>query len=173
MQAGVAAFKIEGRARNPEYVKTVVGAYRSAIDAVMDGQFTPDLAKQLTAQCARVYHRPFSTGLYHGRPGEAQFSDTDQNQATEVKHYAGIIVNYFADAGVAHVLIHNHTLCVGDTIAIHGPTTGVVDLRVDTLQRDKEVLASVSKPQWATFPCPQKIRRSDKVYVIKPRSEPR
>jgi putative protease len=68
MAAGIASFKIEGRARNPEYVKTVVTAYRRAIQAVENGNFSATLAEELMADCAKVYHREFSVGLFHGRP---------------------------------------------------------------------------------------------------------
>lgn len=168
MEAGIASFKIEGRARNPEYVKTVVGAYRAAIQSVLDGTFTTAVAERLTQECARVYHRPFSTGLYYGRPGDEPLCDTDENQATEKKIYAGIVQNYYPQAGMAQVLIHDRPIMIGDRIAVHGSTTGVLEWDVTDLRQDERLLQRVERSDWATLPCPEKVRRNDKVYVIEP-----
>ena len=166
--AGIASFKIEGRARNPEYVKTVVGAYRAAVDAVAAGRFSKELADRLTAACAKVYHREFGTGLFHGRPGAGQFTDTDANQATSKKLHVGIVLNYYPKARVAQVQIQDQPLALGDAVAIHGPTTGVVDLTVEALRRDDDVCARAERGTWITFPCPRRVRPNDKVFVVRP-----
>jgi U32 family peptidase len=166
MAAGIASFKIEGRARNPEYVKTVVTAYRRAIQAVETNSFTAALAETLVADCAKVYHREFSVGLYHGRPGAGQFTDTDLNQATQKKLYVGLVQNYYAQAKMAHVLIHDQAIAVGDVLAIHGETTGVVDVTVTALRRDAEVCERAERGTWITFPCDARVRTGDKVYRV-------
>jgi U32 family peptidase len=167
MDAGIAAFKIEGRARNPEYVMTVVTAYRKAVAAVQAGTFSQELAEELTAECAQVYHRPFSTGLYYGRPGTDQIADTDLNQATTRKHHVGIVLNYYRKARTAQIKIQGHGIAIGDLLSIHGPTTGVVDLTVTTLQHDDEILQTATKGTWVTIPCEQQVRLNDKVYIVK------
>ena len=167
MAAGIAAFKIEGRARNPEYVKTVVTAYRAAVAAVLDGTFTPELAQRLTADCARVYHREFGCGLFHGRPGADQFTDTDANQATAQKRHVGIVLNYYPKAKAVQIAVQDHPVAVGDTLSIHGPTSGVVDLTVTALRRDEEVCARAERGTWVTFPCEQRVRLNDKVFIVK------
>jgi putative protease len=40
--APIAALKIEGRLRSPDYVRTVVGIYRRALDHIVTGEFVPD-----------------------------------------------------------------------------------------------------------------------------------
>lgn len=166
MQSGIAAFKIEGRARNPEYVKTVVTAYRAAIDAVRAGSFSAELAEKLTADCARVYHREFGIGLYYGRPGSNQFTDTDENQATTKKLHVGVVRHYYPRTGVVDIVIQDQTIAIGDRLSIHGPTTGVVDLCVETLRRDDLVLQKAEKGSWVTLPCSERVRINDKVYII-------
>ena len=42
VQSGARIFKIEGRARSPEYVRTTVQCYSQALQAVLDGDFTAD-----------------------------------------------------------------------------------------------------------------------------------
>ena len=39
--AGVFSFKIEGRLKRPEYVAEVTRSYRNALDAILEGRFTP------------------------------------------------------------------------------------------------------------------------------------
>ncbi len=167
MAAGIASFKIEGRARNAEYVKTVVGAYRIAVAAVLDGTFNAALAERLTSDCAKVYHREFGCGLYHGRPGANQFTHTDENQATTKKLHVGVVLNYYPKAHAAQIAIQDHPIAIGDTLSIHGPTSGVIDLTVTGLRRDEEVCERAERGTWVTFPCPQRVRLNDKVFIVK------
>jgi putative protease len=168
MAAGIASFKIEGRARNPEYVKAVVTAYRAAVAAVLGGTFSAALAERLTADCARVYHREFGVGLFHGRPGAEQYTDTDANQATSKKLYVGAVLNYYPKARMAQIQIQDQPVALGDALSIHGPTTGVVDLTVTALRRDEEVCTRAERGTWITFPCEARVRVNDKVFVVRP-----
>jgi len=168
MAAGISSFKIEGRARNAEYVKTVVGAYRQAVDAVAEGTYTPELAERLTEEIRKVFHRELSVGLYHGRPGADQFTDSEDSLATTVKRHVGIVIDYFLKAGIAQVKVQDHAVRVGDVLQIHGPTTGVEELVVGELRRDEEVLEVAERGNWVTFKAPR-CRVGDKVFFIETR----
>ncbi len=165
MAAGIASFKIEGRARNANYVKTVVKAYRAAVDAVADGTFSPELAAKLTASVKTVFHREFSEGLYFGRPGAAQFTDTEDSLATEVKRHVGIVIDYFRKAGIAQVKIQDRAVRPGDRLQIHGPTTGVEELTLGEIRRDDERPEIAERGTWVTFAAPR-CRVGDKVFLI-------
>ena len=166
--AGIASFKIEGRARNADYVRTVTAAYRRAVDAVLAGEYTETLAKTLVESVKTVFHREFSKGLYFGRPGADQFTDSENSLATTVKRHIGIVADYFIKAGIAQVKVQDHELAVGDTVQIHGPTTGVVELKVEGLRRDDEVLERAGRGTWATLKTPR-CRVGDKVFYIERR----
>ena len=168
MAAGIASFKIEGRARNAEYVKTVVGAYRRAVDAVAAGAYTPELVEELTGEIKKVFHRELSVGLYYGRPGADQFTDSEDSLATTVKRHVGVVIDYFLKAGIAQVKVQDHAVRVGDTLQIHGPTTGVEELTVGELRRDEEVLEVAERGNWVTFKAPR-CRVGDKVFFIETR----
>ena len=168
MAAGIASFKIEGRARNANYVKTVVSAYRRAVDAVVDGTYTPELVAELTEDVKRVFHREFSEGLYFGRPGVDQFADSEDSLATTVKRHIGIVIDYFLKAGIAQVKVQDHPLAVGDEIQIHGPTTGVIEMTAGELRRDEEVVTSCEKGEWVTLKTPR-CRVGDKVFFVEKR----
>jgi putative protease len=168
MDAGIASFKIEGRARNAEYVKTVVGAYRRAVDAVARGAYTAELVEELMQEVKKVFHREFSAGMYYGRPGEAQFTDSEDSLATTVKRHVGVVLDYFVKAGIVQVKIQDHSLAPGDTVQIHGNTTGVAELEVGELWRDDERLEVAEKGGWVTFKAPR-CRVGDKVFFIERR----
>lgn len=165
MDAGISSFKIEGRARNANYVKTVVAAYRRAVDAVAAGTYSPELVAELTESVKTVFHREFSDGLYFGRPGADQFTDSEDSRATTVKRHIGIVIDYFLKAGIAQVKVQDHELRTGDSIQIHGPTTGVVELTAGELWRDDERLSACEKGGWATFKAPR-CRVGDKVFFV-------
>ena len=168
MAAGIASFKIEGRARNAEYVKTVVSAYRRAVDAVASGGYTPRLVEELTEEVKKVFHREFADGLYFGRPGADQFTDSENSLSSTVKRHIGVVIDYFLKAGIAQVKIQDHSLATGDTIQIHGATTGVVEMVAGELRRDDEVLKSAERGTWATLKTPR-CRVGDKVFYIERR----
>ena len=169
MDAGIASFKIEGRARNAEYVKAVTSAYRRAVDAVVAGSYSDALRRELHESVRTVFHREFSAGMYFGRPGADQFTDSENSLATTVKRHVGIVIDYFLKAGIAQVKVQDHELAVGDVVQIHGPTTGVVELTVGELRRDEEVLTSAERGTWATLKTPR-CRVGDKVFYIEKRS---
>ena len=170
MAAGIASFKIEGRARNANYVKTVVAAYRQAVDAVADGTYTPELVDELTEKVKTVFHREFSKGLYFGRPGVDQFTDSEDSLASTVKRHCGIVLDYFLKAGIAQVKVQDHPLAVGDEIQIHGPTTGVIEMTVAELKRDEEDVQVCEKGNWVTLKTPR-CRVGDKVFFVEKRKE--
>jgi putative protease len=165
--AGITSLKIEGRARNPEYVKATVVAYRTAVAAVGDGTFSPALAERLTAACAAVYHREFGCGLFHGRPGAEQFTDSDENQATSKKLHVGVVLNYYPKARMVQIQIQDQPIAIGDALAIHGPTTGVIELTVTALRRDDAVCTRAERGTWVTLPCESRVRLNDKVFVVR------
>ena len=169
MAAGIASFKIEGRARNANYVKTVVSAYRRAVDAVADGTCTQELIAELTEDVKRVFHREFSEGLYFGRPGVDQFADSEDSLATTVKRHIGIVIDYFLKAGIAQVKVQDHALALGDEIQIHGPTTGVIEMMAGELRRDEEVVQVCGKGEWVTLKTPR-CRVGDKVFFVEKRN---
>ncbi len=168
MAAGIASFKIEGRARNANYVKTCVEAYREAVDAVADGTYTPALVERLTAKVKTVFHREFADGMFYGRPGADQFTDTEDSLATTVKRHVGIVIDYFIKAGIAQVKIQDHAIRPGDTLQIHGQTTGVIELTLGELHRDDERPEVGERGTWVTFRAPR-CRVGDKVFYIEQR----
>ncbi len=163
--AGVAVFKIEGRARSAEYVKTVTKAYKVAANAVQEGIYTQALAATLKEKLAEVFNRGFWDGYYQGaKLGE--WSEVYGSKATKKKTYIGKVTNYFSNIGVAEILIETGKLAEGNNIIISGPSTGVIEICIKELRVDLKRASKASKGEYCSIPVPQKLRRSDKVYLF-------
>ena len=171
MNAGVRVFKIEGRARGPEYVETVVSAYNEAINAVLDGSFHKDEARQdrWDEELATVFNRGFWDGYYQGqRLGE--WCEVYGSKATEMKVYVGKCMKYFSKIGVAEFLIENIDLHVGDKILITGTTTGALIQHVDEIRFDLEPVQTATRGQHVSIKVNERVRPNDKLYVMHKRS---
>lgn len=169
MNAGVRVFKIEGRARGPEYVHTVVKAYNEAINSVIDGTFTDEKKAKWNEALSAVFNRGFWDGYYQGqRLGE--WSNTYGSRATERKEYVGKCVKYFTNIGVAEFLIENAELNVGDKILITGVTTGALIQTVDEIRFDLKPVQTAMKGQHVSFKVNEKVRPNDKLYLLIKRS---
>ena len=166
-EAGASVFKIEGRARSGEYVKTVTRAYREAADAIESGTFTPELSAALKERLATVFNRGFWDGYYQGaRLGE--WSRIYGNQATRTKVYLGRVTDYYARLGVAEIQMETGSFRVGDPLLICGPTTGVVEVSPQEIRLDDQhILEEAAKGDLCSIPVPEKVRRGDKVFLFK------
>ena len=165
IDAGVRVFKIEGRARGPEYVKTVCKSYDEAIHAYLAGTYNEENIEVWDKQISSVFNRGFWDGYYLGqRLGE--WSSNYGSQATHRKVYVGKGTNYFPNIGVAEFLLEAQNLKVGDNILITGPTTGAVELTVPELRLDLQPVSEVKKGDRFSLPIGDKIRRNDKLFKI-------
>ncbi|MDE5785532.1 MAG: U32 family peptidase [Duncaniella sp.] len=164
IDAGVTVFKIEGRARGPEYVKVVVEAYSAAINAIIDGTYTPDAIARWDVELDKIFNRGYWNGYYLGqRLGE--WSSKYGSSATRTKRYAAKGVRYFPNIGVGEFLMENGELHVGDEIVITGPTTGAIILTVEEMRVDLKPVDTVKQGEHFSIRVPQKIRPSDRLYL--------
>lgn len=165
MDAGVRVFKIEGRARGAEYVKTVVNCYREAIEAQLNGTFDSDTIEAWDKRLSTVFNRGFWDGYYLGqRLGE--WTHQYGSSATKRKVLIGKGIKYFSKLGVAEFLLESNSLEVGDEILITGPTTGALESIVKELRVDMETVDKAIKGQRISMPLAEKMRPSDKLYKI-------
>jgi len=170
LDAGVRVFKIEGRARGPEYVKTVVTCYNEAIDAALNDNFTDEKIAGWNERLARVFNRGFWNGYYLGqRLGE--WSKNYGSEATHRKIYVGKVTNYFSKINVAEILLETQNLSVGDEILITGETTGAYENIVDEIRVDLKSVETVEKGTYFSIETKELVRRNDKVYKIVPAAQ--
>lgn len=165
MNAGVRVFKIEGRARGPEYVYTVVKAYKEAIEAVIKDNFSEEAKDEWDRQLATVFNRGFWDGYYQGqRLGE--WNKNYGSNATEKKQLVGKVVKYFSRLGVAEVSVEASEFSVGDRLLITGPTTGALWLDAKEIRFDLKPVETALQKQRVSIPVPEKVRPNDKLFKI-------
>lgn len=163
IDAGVSVFKIEGRARGPEYVATTVECYNEALNAICDGSFGDCLVAEWNERLSKVFNRGFWNGYYLGqRLGE--WSSKYGSSATRTKVYVAKGVRYFSNIGVAEFYMESGELSVGDEIIITGPTTGAVILKLDEIRVNLKPVEKTVKGESFSIKVPQKIRPSDRLY---------
>ena len=165
MKSGVRVFKIEGRARGPEYVYTVVKCYKEAIQSVIDGTFTEEKKDQWDERLATVFNRGFWDGYYLGQK-LGEWNKNYGSCATEKKVYVGKGVKYFSKLGVAEFAIEAADFKKGDKLLITGPTTGVIYMNADEIRYDLEPVEEAHKGQRVSMPVPSKVRPSDKLFKL-------
>lgn len=165
MDAGVRVFKIEGRARGAEYVKTVVNCYREAIEAQLDGTFDWTKIEDWDTQLSTVFNRGFWDGYYLGqRLGE--WTHQYGSSATKRKILIGRGIKYYSKLGVAEFLLESNSLEVGDEILVTGPTTGALESVVEEIRVETLAVQKAVKGQHISIPLAEKIRPSDKLYKV-------
>jgi len=166
MKAGVRVFKIEGRARGPEYVSHVVQCYQEAIQSVLDGTFH-DEERQVRweKELGEVFNRGFWDGYYLGQT-LGEWNDQPGSLATQRKVYVGRGVKYFSKLQVAEFKIEAAPLSVGDRILITGPTTGALETQVEEIRYELKSVTTALQGQHVSIPLDRKIRNSDKLYKL-------
>ena len=172
MAAGVRVFKIEGRARGPEYVYTVVKAYKEAIAAVVadhnngtDTQFTEERKNQWDEELARVFNRGFWDGYYQGHT-LGEWNSNYGSNATEKKVLVGKVIKYFSRLNVAEVAVQASEISLGDKLLITGPTTGVMYLDLNEMRYELQPVERAEKGWRVSIPVTGKVRPNDKLFKL-------
>lgn len=165
IDAGIKVVKIEGRGRAPEYVATVIRAYREAIDAIAEGTYSKEKVAEWMDALETVYNRGFWSGYYLGQK-LGEWSDNPGSNATQKKVYVGKAVHYFQKAAIGEFKIEAYDIKVGDRILITGPSTGAQELTIDELFVNEQATEKAIKGDDCTIKLPFRVRLSDKMYKI-------
>ncbi len=165
MESGVRVFKIEGRARGPEYVYTVVSCYREAIGSVIDGTFTEERKDGWDERLATVFNRGFWDGYYQGQT-LGEWNKHYGSAATEKKVLVGKVMKYFSKLSVAEVAVEATTFDRGDRLLITGPTTGVMYLDATEIRYDLHPVDTAQQGCRVSIPVSGKVRPNDKLFKL-------
>jgi len=163
IDSGVRVLKIEGRARSAEYVREVSSCYDEAVNAIENGTYSKEKTDVWMVRLSAVFNRGFWDGYYLGRK-MGEWNTNYGSSATKRKVYLGKITNYFTKLHVAEIKLENGNLNKGDTILIIGPTTGVVEYKIDEIRVELKITEKALKGEQCSIKTPDYLRRSDKVY---------
>ncbi len=165
MDAGVRVFKIEGRARGPEYVRIATECYKEAIVSYLDDTFTEEKIENWNERLATVFNRGFWDGYYLGqRLGE--WTHRYGSGATKRKVYVGKAIKHFTNIGVTEFLVEAQPISEGEELLITGPTTGAVFVTAEDIRVDLQTVTEVTKGQRFSIKTPEKIRPNDELYKM-------
>lgn len=163
IDAGIRVFKIEGRARSAEYVRTVCECYNEAITACLENTYSADRIEDWKARLSTVFNRGFWNGYYLGqRLGE--WSEVYGSMATKKKVLLGKVTNYFTNLQVGEFKLESFDLQAGDEILIQGPTTGTIQMKVPEIRVDMKPVEKIDKGTVFSMQVGEKVRRGDKLY---------
>ncbi|MFH1890715.1 MAG: peptidase U32 family protein [Candidatus Kuenenbacteria bacterium] len=191
IEAGITAFKIEGRNRSPEYVKTVTSVYREIIDYYFKkkseitcppvpgfgrrgnqklgkkfNQEFEELKKDLMRELETVYNRGFSSGFYLGKPIN-EWTHSYGSQAKERKIHIGKIKHFYSKISVAEIEIQaNKVLKIKDEIIILGPTTGILRQKIDSMEIEHKQIKKTEQNDVVAIKLNKLVRANDEVYKI-------
>lgn len=165
VDSGLTVFKIEGRARPPEYVKTVTECYREALESCLDQSFSQEKINDWKARLSTVFNRGFWDGYYLGRK-LGEWSSVYGSKATKKKVYIAKGMNYFSNLKVAEFLNETGKLRVGDEIIITGPTTGIIETKITEIRVDLSGVTETNKGELFSIPVERPVRRSDKLFKM-------
>jgi len=167
IEAGVSVFKIEGRGRSPEYVYTVTKVYKEAVESYFNGSYTKTKIKHWTAELEKVFNRGFWQGGYYLGKKLGEWSGTYGSKAAKEKVYIGLIENYFPKPNAAQIKIESGKLNINDDILITGPTTGVLQFKLESMFVNEKPSKTGKKGWDVTIKIPNKVRKNDKLYIVK------
>ncbi len=164
INAGIDGFKIEGRNRSPEYVKTVTETYREAID---NKNFDKN---KLLEKLKTVYSRGFSSGFFLGLPTKNDFTDVYGSKAVEKKKYIGFVENFYKKVCAVKIKLEAGDIKLGDIVMIQGNKTGVIREKVNSMQINNKKANKGKKGQKIGIKLSKqvRVRENDKVYLILP-----
>lgn len=161
MESGVTSFKLEGRARSPDYGAMVTGIYRQAIDNYNDNPLDYKVKDEWMEELKSVFNRGFDTNFYFNTP----FEVSEDNQSKYIKKDMGQVVNYYNKVKAAELRIWDD-LKIGDKIIIQGKTTGSITHTIDSIQVEGKPVVSVKKDSNVAIAMPTKVRENDFVYKL-------
>ncbi|PQV42520.1 peptidase U32 family protein [Methanohalophilus euhalobius] len=166
VEAGIDAFKIEGRLRDSRYISTVSRCYSEALEACRSGEFENNRVPEWNQQLYAVYNRGFSTGFYFGIPSREGFIvEKDMNVSQTHKELVGEVVNYYKNQSAAYVKLTDSGLNIGDTILIEGENTHL-EQHVSSMQVTGNTIKSAEKGMDVGLAVDGRVRPNDKVFRI-------
>ena len=165
MDAGVRVFKIEGRARGPEYVRLVTECYKEAVVAYCNNEFTEEKIAVWNEKLATVFNRGFWDGYYLGQK-LGEWTHRYGSGATKRKVYIGKAIKHFGNIGVTEFLMETQSLKTGEELLITGPTTGAIFLTAEDIRVDMKSVDETVKGESFSIKTPEKIRPNDQLYKM-------
>lgn len=129
---GVNSFKIEGRMRSIYYIATVLSAYRSVIDKIMNHTLTDEYITYVENIINRVANRESTSQFYNSLPG---VNEQYWNGRTEVSNQDFLGLVHSCEDGVITLEVRNY-FKKGDIVQVFGPTMKPVEFKIEKITNE-------------------------------------
>ena len=166
VDAGVSILKLEGRGRAADYVQTVTGVYREAVDALQAGDYTDERKLDWRKRLETVFNRGFWDGGFYCGEKIEKWSNSEHSKATKQRIQVGVVTHFYGKPMVEEFKLWQPELKKGDELLFEGTTTGAVHAVIDEMRVDEAVTEKALKDQIVTVCIDQKVRIKDKVFVL-------
>ena len=130
-------------------------------------EYNNELKNKLIKKLKTVYNRGFSTGFYLGKPLN-EWSKAYGSKATKKKIYIGKVKNFYKKIKVAEILVESNLLKIGDQIMFQGPTTGVIEQKIISMQKNHNDIQLAKKGERIAIKTNRIVRQNDKVFLSFP-----
>lgn len=172
IEAGIDAFKIEGRMRDPIYIEETTRCYKEAIDAYYNNTFSKERADNWLKRLSKVYNRGFSTGFYFDMPKGSEIERKNEGNLSKFKKLQiGKVISYFPEKKAAKILLSHDQIKLNEEIFIIGTHTDTyLRQKVSSIQiKQKRNLtetpfASKGKKIAVGILVDAPVKKNDKVY---------
>lgn len=158
--AGVAALKIEGRMKRPEYVAVVTRIYRQALDRLRRDPDHYVVTAEENRILAQIFNRGFTTGYLLDNPGRDLMSYQRPNNRGV---YLGRVTGVDASRRLARVEVETAVLAVGDGVAFW-VKHGVVGSRIAAILLQGKPVERVEPPARVEIPVPPEVHAGDRIF---------
>ncbi len=165
LDAGISAFKVEGRMKSPDYVYNVVRCYRTALDAAMAGRPLGEAElDELESRLARSFSRGFTSAYLDGGHSAAGAGLMSVERAINQGLRVGSVARPCHEG--AFVSFDRSVSC-GDMLEIR--STPGPDAPADVPKRWPIVASprDIAAGEEVLIPCKRKVEAGSAVHVVR------
>ncbi len=159
IESGVTSFKIEGRMKKPQYVASIVGAYRKAIDYYLSegrAMRSPELHQEM----AQMFNRRFTKGYILESPRDEIVNTEKPNNRGLL---LGTVIEYNPRKNRIKLKLQSK-LSAGDGIEVWGPKTSDTGGTVVGLFIDNEAVKQAEEGQVVELEIKGQVSIGDEVF---------
>lgn len=123
VEAGIDALKIEGRMKDPVYIRETTRCYREALNSYYDDTFDENKVRDWLERLSRVFNRGFHTGFYFHKPTIQEVElQNEGNISPYKKKYIGRVLTFNKSSMTANIVIENKNIPLrsGSEIILQG-----------------------------------------------------
>ena len=173
IEAKIDAFKIEGRMKDPLYIKTVCECYKEALDAYFNNTYSKEKIKIWVKRLSSVFNRGFHTGFYFHKPTIEEIElEKRGNVSPYKKHYIGKVLSYDENSKSANVLLESLEipLRIGDEIIIEGSETYLVETIRKMIYKGEKIKSIARKrytdPVKINLRLNKGVNSNDRIFIL-------